>query len=136
MTHPRHHAAALLLAGLVLAVGTPIYVARAAPHLAGYLMHPALLLLQAMPYVVCAVIWLPWGARSAAISALTLAGLLFLASLIVYLPMLLAPGKQGGDMIGLAYVLVAGSMTAGVLIGSAVAGLVLWLRARVGRVRA
>ena len=136
MTHPRRHAAAFLIAGFVLAVGTPVYVSRAAPHLAGYLMHPTLFLLQATPYVVCAVIWLPWRTRSAAISALALAGLLFLASLMVYLPILLAPRKQGGDMIGLAYVLIAGAMTGGVLVGSAVAGMVLWLRARVVRVRA
>lgn len=135
MTHPRRHAAALLIAGLVLAVGAPVYVGRAAPHLAGYLMHPTLFLLQATPYVVCAVVWLPWRTRSAGISALALAGLLFLASLMVYLPILLAPGKQGGDMIGLAYVLIAGTMTGGVLVGSAVAGMVLWIRARVGRVQ-
>jgi len=130
MKHPRRYVAVLLIAGLVLAVGTPLQVARATPHLTAYLMHPVILLLQTIPYVVCAAIWLPWSGRSAALSALALASLLFLAALVIYLPALLAPGKRGGDMIGLWYVLTSVTLTAGVLAGSALAGLILWLRVR------
>jgi hypothetical protein len=48
----------------------------------------------------------------------------------LYLPALRAPAGQGGDMIGLFYVLASVAMTGGVLVGSAVAGLVVWLRLR------
>ena len=117
-------------------MGTPVYLAHAAPHLSIYLRHPVILLGQAVPYVVCAAIWLPRRAPTAAVSGLILAALLFLAALVLYLPMLVAPGKHGGDMIGLAFILIALDTTAGVVLGSAIAGLVLWLRFRARRVAA
>jgi hypothetical protein len=89
MKYPRRLAAALLLAGAVLAVGTPGYVARASPNLAAYLLHPALFLGQLVPFLLCAALWLPWRAPAA-----------------------------------------AAGMTAGVLVASAVAGLVLSIRRR------
>jgi|KBSMisStaDraftv2_1062788.scaffolds.fasta_scaffold410796_2 hypothetical protein len=129
----RRSAAGLLFAGLLLAVGTPAYVAHAAPHLAVYLINPAILLVQAAPYVVCAVIWLPWRTPVARTPSLILAALLFVAALVVYLPILWTPAKNGGDMIGLAYILISVVTTAGVLLGSATAGLMLWLRGRAQR---
>jgi hypothetical protein len=52
---------------------------------------------------------------------------------IIYVPMMWAPGARGGDMVGLAYVGVSAAMTIAVLLGSAVALLILWWRPRAGR---
>jgi len=128
--YPRRLAAALLLAGAVLAGGTPRYVAHAAPNLAGYLLHPALFLGQLAPFLLCAALWLPWRAPAPAAAAALLAGLLLLATVILYGPMLWSPAAHGGDMIGLAFVAIAAGLTAGVLVVPAVAGLVLWMRRR------
>src|SRR5215813_7497652 len=73
MTHAKRFAVGLLLAGLLLAAGTPVYVAHAASHLSVYLLHPVILLGQAVPYVVCAALWLPWRSPTAAAPALILA---------------------------------------------------------------
>jgi hypothetical protein len=51
---PKRYAILLLLAGVVLGVGTPLYLAYAAPHLSIYLRNPVILAGQAVPYVVCA----------------------------------------------------------------------------------
>lgn len=118
----------LLLGGLISAVGTPIYVAYAEPGLAGYLLHPAIFLVQMSPYLLCAALWLPWRVPGAATTALVLSALLLVASLVVYIPMVWAPQLQGGDMIGLAFVAISVGMTTGLLVASAVAWLVLWRR--------
>jgi hypothetical protein len=136
MARSRRYAAGLLAAGLLLASGTPIYVALAAPRLSIYLMHPVIPIGQAVPYLVCAAIWLPLRSPAAAAPRLILAALLFAVALALYLPVLWAPGKHGGDMIGLAYILIALVTTAAVVLGSATAGLVLWLRHRARRVAA
>lgn len=136
MRHSRRYSAGLLLGGLLLAIGTPLYLAHAAPHLSVYLMHPGILLGQAVPYVVCAAIWLPWRTATAAAPCFILAALLFAGALVLYLPMLWAREKPGGDMIGLTYILISLVTTAGVLLGSAVAALVLWVRLRARRVAA
>jgi hypothetical protein len=130
MTHPKRNAVGLLLAGIVLAVGTPSYVAHAAPDLAGYLLHPALLLGQLVPYLLCAGLWLPWRVPEAATMAVILSGLLLLAGAITYGPMLWAPRARGGDMIGVTFVAISVGTTAGVVLGSGVAFLMLWLRRR------
>jgi hypothetical protein len=130
MTRPTRYAVGLLLGGAVLAVGTPVYVAYAVPSLAGYLLHPTILLLQLAPYLLCAALWLPWRAPRAASTALTLSALLLLVALVLYLPMLWAPGARGGDMIALAFAAISAATTVGLLFGSAVAALVPWLRAR------
>jgi hypothetical protein len=130
MTRPKRYAVGFLLCGVVLAVGTPVYVAYAEPGLKGYLLHPTILVVQLAPYLLCAVLWLPWRAPRAASTALTLSALLFLLAVLVYLPMLWAPGARGGDMIGLAFAAISAATTVGVVFGSAVALLVPWLRAR------
>jgi hypothetical protein len=127
---PKRYAILFLVAGVVLALGTPLYLAYAAPHLSVYLRNPVILAGQAVPYVVCAGLWLPWRARPAATVALILAALLLLAAVVLYLPMLWAPGAQGGDMIGFAFILISIVTTGALLLGSAVAALVLWRRLR------
>ncbi len=130
MKHPKRYAVGLLLCGLVLAAVTPVYVAYKAPSLAGYLLHPAILLGQLVPYLLCAALWLPWRAPGAATTALVLSALLLLAAVVLYLPMLWAPGARGGDMIGLTFVAISAATAAVLLLASAAAFLVLWLRAR------
>ena len=128
MKHAKPRAMGLLLGGLISAVGTPIYVSYAEPSLAGYLLHPTIFLVQMLPYLLCAALWLPWRVPGAATTAVVLAALLLVAGLVVYTPMVLAPGAQGGDMIGLAFVAISIGMTTGLLVGSTVAWLVLWRR--------
>lgn len=135
LRHPRRWAVALLGAGGVLALGTPIYLTYAAPYRAS-LVHPVILVGQVVPYLVCAGIWLPWRAAAAATTAAILAALLFIAALLLYSPMLWSPEAQGGDMLGLAFILISMVTTAVVLAGSAVATLVLWQRRRRRRPRA
>lgn len=130
MTRSKRYVVGFLLAGFVLALGTPLYLVRQAPHLSGYLLHPVILVGQTVPYLVCAALWLPWRARGAETAALILAAILLLAALVLYLPMLWAPGRRGGDMVGLAFILISTVTTAAILLGSAIAGFVLWLRVR------
>ncbi|HMA41429.1 MAG TPA: hypothetical protein VKP10_15240 [Gemmatimonadales bacterium] len=130
MTRSKRYVVGLLLAGFLLALVTPLYLVRRAPHLSGYLLHPLILAGQTVPYLVCAALWLPWKARDAETAALILAAILLFAALVLYLPMLFAPRTPGGDMVGLAFILISTVTTGAVLLGSAIAGLVLWLRVR------
>jgi hypothetical protein len=114
----------------MLALGTPLSIGLAAPHLSVYLLNPFIVLCQPVPYLVCAGLWLPWRALAAARIALVLAGLLLVVALALYLPMLWAPGAKGGDMIGFAFILISVWTTLGLLVGSALAALGLWLRIR------
>lgn len=129
MTRSKRYVVGLLLAGFVLAIGTPLDLVRRAPYLSGSLLHPLILAGQTVPYLVCAALWLPWKARDAETAALILAAILLLAALVLYLPMLLARAP-GGDMVGLAFILISTVTTGAILLGSAIAGLVLWLRVR------
>jgi hypothetical protein len=133
MSRTKRYALGCLLGGPALAVVTPAYVAHAAPHLAGYLLHPALFLGQMVPYLLCGSLWLPWRAPETAPAALVLASLLLLAAVIFYVPMIWAPGAKGGDMIGVMYVGVSAALTIAVLLGSAVAVIIVWLGHRAKR---
>lgn len=133
MPRTKRYALGFLLGGLALAVATPAYVAHAAPHLAGYLLHPGLFLGQIVHYLLCGALWLPWRAPGAATTALVLSLLLLVAAVIIYVPMIWAPGAGGGDMVGLALVGVSAAMTVAFLLGSAVALLILWLGPRARR---
>jgi hypothetical protein len=122
------YATCCLLGGLALAVATPGYIAHAVPDLAGYLLHPALFLGQIVPYALCAALWLPWRTPGTAATALTLSLLLLLAAVVVYGPMLWAPGARRGDMIGVAFLSISAVTTIAVLLGSAVGLLILKVR--------
>ena len=129
MTRSKRYVVGFLLSGFALALGTPLDLVRRSPYLSGYLLHPLILAGQTVPYLVCAALWLPWKGRDAETAALILAAILLLAALVLYLPMLLAPAP-GGDMVGLAFILISTVTTGAILLGSAIAGLVLWLRVR------
>lgn len=124
-----------LLVGLALALFTPAYVVYAAPGLAGYLLHAELFLGQALPYLLCGALWLPWRSPSTAKAAFILSLLLLLASLAAYVPILWQPTGRGGDMVALAYVAISAALIVGVLLGSVVALLVIWVHGRSRRGR-
>ena len=113
-----------------MALGAPAYVAYAAPDLAGYLLHPGIVAVEVLPYLLCAVLWLPWRAPDVRRVAVLLSALLLLGTGIVHAPMLWEPGRRGGDMIGLAFVAISLGLTSALLIGSGVAVLWLWYRRR------
>jgi len=123
-------AVVFLLCGLTLAVGTPAYIVHAAPHLGAYLRHPIIYACQAVPYALCAALWLPWRAPVAAKIAVGLSLVMLAAACVLYVPMLLRPAARGGDMIALAFVGIAAVTTIAVLGLSGVA--VAWrsLRSR------
>jgi len=52
--------------------------------------------------------------------------LLLGAAAMIYVPMLLQPARQGGDMIGLAFAGIAVVTTIALLVGSAAALLIAW----------
>ena len=128
MLRAKKYALGCLIAGLALAMAAPAYVALAVPDRAGYLLHPALFLLQPVPYVLCGALWLPRRDPAAATTALVLAVVLLLSTVIAYVPMMWTPAARGGDMMGIMYVALSAAMTVAVLVGSAVAFLVIWLR--------
>lgn len=130
MRHHRRYAVGLLSCALLLAVGTPAYVAFAVPDLANYLLHPAIFLVQLLPYGICAGLWLPRRTPDAAATGVLISALLLLAALVVYVPILWAPGKRGGDMIGLAFVAISAGTVTVLLLASALALLVLRMHGR------
>jgi len=123
-------AVACLLGGLALALGTPGYLMHRVPHLAGYLGHWGLFVGQAVPYLLCAALWLPWRAPAATTVARGFSCLLLLVALAIYGPMLFHPEWLGGDMGGLAFLLVSAATTTGLVVLSGLAGVWLWVRVR------
>ena len=123
-----HRALGLIVAGLLLAVGTPWYLAFADPAIRGYLFHPVLFAIQAAPYLLAALLWLPKRFRLSAASAQVLAALLFLSSVLFYIPMLVGLVPTGGDMIGLAFVAIAIGTGVGIVVITLVAYGVQWMR--------
>lgn len=107
MNRLQRYAAWVLLCAFALAIGTPVYLSYAGQDLASYLLHAELLVLQALPYVVCAAVWLPRRTPGAAPTALGLALALLAAGGVLYVPMLLQPEKLGGDMVGLLFLLIS-----------------------------
>lgn len=129
---PRGLASLFLAAGALLAAGTPLYVASAVPGLAGYLRHPAIVAGQLVPFVVCALIWLPRQAPWTMTAAVAVSAVLLGATAVVDGAILWAPASRGGDMIGLAFVAMSLSGTVLVLALSAIAGLIGVVRRRRG----
>jgi hypothetical protein len=126
---PKRRAAASLIGGLALALATPAYVATVAPYTAPYLLHPVIFVIQALPYVACAGLWLPWSSSWTDRPALFAGVALFGASLAVYVPMMWTAGGNGGDMMALGYLAVSAALMLGVLVASGAAWLILRHRA-------
>ena len=133
MTTTQRRTLYLLLGGLLLSIGTPACLALVRPGAAPYLLQPQVFAAQALPYLLAAALWLPWRSPRAGTIAQTLAGLLFMVALLLYLPMLAGFWATGGDMIGLAFFLIAAGTTLSLLVVTLVAFGILWLRQRVPR---
>lgn len=129
----KRYAAALLGAGLLLAVLTPAYIIHAVPSSAIYHRSVWIFVMQVVPYAVGAALWLPSRNPSAPRIALGLSILLLIAACVLYVPRLVHPEAGGGDMVGLGYILVCLVTTAMVLAISLVAVIVTWWSARARR---
>lgn len=91
------------------------------------------LLLQAVPYVVCAALWVPATSAGGMKVFLRLSIVLFLAACALNVPWLVHPGPAG-DMVGLGYILICIVMTTAVVAISIVAyGALWWLGRRQSR---
>ena len=91
-----------------------------------YLLHPALFIFQIFPYVLFSALWL-WRKGNHALQIGRALSLLMLASaLILYVPMLVAPGSYGGDMIGLLFAVICFFTTVALLALTAAAVMAEW----------
>ena len=122
-------AATWLVVATALAVLTPLYVAWAAPMEAIYHRSGMVLLLQATPYAVCALLWLPASSPGAMKVFLRLSIVLFVAACALNAPWLLHPGPAG-DMVGLGYILICIVMTTAIVAISIIAYAALWWSGR------
>jgi hypothetical protein len=113
---------------LVLSVGTPLYIGLTRPDRAVYFLHPMIFALQAFPYLLAAGLWLPWSSPRAGAVAQKLAGVLFLAAVLLYVPMITGLWSTGGDMVGLGFLLIAIATTSCLLVVTLVAFGLLWVR--------
>jgi len=127
MDHRKRYAMYPLLGGLVLAVGTPAYVAYAMcggqPVYWVQHLNPTLFW-QSMPYLLCAGLWLPWRARETTTVGIVLSWLLFTVIVVLYVPELQA---KGCDFRGIFFDAIAMWMTLAVLVYSGIALLILRL---------
>jgi hypothetical protein len=129
-THTRQRTIVLLLGGLLLAVGTPVYLGLTRPGMATYLLNRDILLAQSAPYFLAAAFWLPWTSPGARAVGQWLALALLFVAAVLYLPAITGLVPVGGDMVGLGAILVATVTSVSVVVISLIAGAVLWLRAR------
>jgi hypothetical protein len=102
----------------------------ARPGLAIYLLHPAIVVAQSLPYLVAASLWLPWRSPPAGRLGQWLARVLLLATAALYIPMLIGWWSTGGDMVGLAFFMIAAGLVVSILLATLVTYTALWLRAR------
>ncbi|MEW5977584.1 MAG: hypothetical protein AB1898_17460 [Acidobacteriota bacterium] len=123
----RRRTAGLLLAGFLLAVGTPVYLASAR-GLGVYLLHPAIFVAQAAPYLIAAGLWLPCRSAPRALVGQGLAALLLLAAGVLYIPMLTGLVPVGGDMVALGFMVIDAITVLVLLVVTVVAHGLLYLR--------
>lgn len=120
----------LLLSGVILAVGTPLFLTWHRRDLRGYLLHPVLVAIEALPYLLGAALWVPWRDEGALRVGRRLAGLLLLASAAIHVPLLAGMMPLGGDMVGLGFAAVGLGSSVGVLLCSAICYGFRWVRKR------
>jgi len=126
----KRYAALLLLGAMTLALMTPAYLIHVRPSSAVYHRNAFVFASQVIPYVVCAVLWLPASSASAPKIALGLSTALFVAACLLYVPVFMHPELVGGDMVGLGYILVCLVTTAAVVAISIIAVIVVAIRRR------
>ena len=123
-----------LLGAFALAVGSPAILAVTHPSSRFYLLQPMIFVVQAIPYAVAAALWLPWRAPEATRLVHFLVRLLFVGAVLLYVPQITGLWPTGGDMIGLGYILMSIGTTLFVLVTTALALVMYWLRRRQLRV--
>lgn len=116
-----------LLSGLLIAVGAPVHVAFAR-GLEVYLLHPAVLVLQAAPYLLAGALWLPFRAPDAVSIGRWTAGALSAATAALYVPMLVDSASIGGDMVALLFAGISAATTLAVFLAALVGYGVLYIR--------
>jgi len=119
-----------LLGGLLLAAGTPAILALTNRGVSFYLLQPEVFAAQAFPYLLAAALWLPWRAPRAVRASQILARLLFVATVLLYLPMLLGLARPSGDMVAIGFMLIGLAIASSILFVTLVAFGILWLRSR------
>jgi len=124
-----------LLGSALLSIGTPAITAVTQPDARFYLLQPQLFIGQIIPNLVAAGLWLPWRSTRASKVGLLLAGLLFVASVLFYVPILTGILPTGGDMIGLGYLLFAVVTLVSIFTATVIAFMVSWILARRGTAR-
>lgn len=133
MTPPKRRTLYLLFGGLFLAIGTPVYLALARPGMRVYLLNPAIITAQAVPYFLAAGLWLPWSAPRAVAITQALAAVLFLVAVVLYVPMVTGLWITGGDMVGLGFLLIATCTAVILVVITLVAFGIQWWRKRATR---
>ncbi len=131
-TDTKRKTAWCLLGAALLSIGTPAIVALTQPGARFYLLQPMIFAGQVLPNLLAAGLWLPWRSARASKVGLLLALLLFVASALLYIPVVTGILPTGGDMIALGYILVALVTTASILIATLVAFSVSWVLNRRG----
>ena len=124
-----------ILAALAFAVGTPLLLGLVRASVRFYLLQPAIVLIQAFPYLIAMALWLPWRSADLIRVAPLLARALFFAAALFYLTMLTGIFPVGGDMIGLGFILIALGTLALIVIGTVLAFALVWVGRRRNPVR-
>jgi hypothetical protein len=99
VTLTRRKTVYFLLGSLLLAIGTPAYLALTRSGARFYLLQPMIFAMQAIPRFLAAALWLPWRSARASRIGLRLAGVLFFADVLLDIPILTGLLPTGGDMI-------------------------------------
>jgi len=126
----RRRTVGLLLAGLLLAVGTPGLVGLVRPGVRFYLLQPPILLWQAIPYLLAGALWLPFRSPPGTTIGRRLAGLLLLTAGLLHVPMLIGIFPLGGDMVGMVFVYATILTTLAIVVTTLIAYGVLYLGRR------
>jgi hypothetical protein len=92
-----------------------------------YLLQPIVFGAQVIPNLVAAALWLPWRSARASKVALVLAGVLFVASALFYIPVITGLLPTGGDMIALGYVLFGFVTVISILVATVIGFAVSWI---------
>lgn len=114
----------------MLSIGTPAIVAATQPGERFYLLQPIVFGAQMVPNLAAAALWLPARSARAIKIGFILAGMLFAASLLFYIPILTGIVPTGGDMIALGYLLFAFVTLVSILVATAIAYAVSWILER------
>jgi hypothetical protein len=127
----KRRTAGFLLGTALLSMGTPAVTALTQPGARFYLLQTVVFGAQIVPNLLAAGLWLPWRSAWANKAALWLAGVLFVASALFYLPLMTGIVPTTGDMIALSYIFFAMVTSAFIVIATIVGfGATAFLRRR------